>query len=309
MQPSSDKFDVGVIVGRFQVPYLHKFHEDIIKYALEQHSKVIVVLGVTGLEFPTKENPLDFQIRKDMILSIFPSVNVISCPDQPYDCDWANTLDKRIGELISAGQSVVLYGGRDSFIPHYITYGRFKTISLDTCSDEHISGTQLREQCRVKTLHTKDFRQGVIWALQNQFPKIYTVVDIAIMNGDKVLLAKKPHDRGLRFIGGFTDVDSCSFEEDAIREAKEETGLEVSNLEYIGSFEIDDWRYTGVDKIKSVFYKAKYIFGSPKAQDDISFCDWYKITDISERDIVYGHVKLFKKLKSIKHNKLSRNLK
>ncbi|MDO8504789.1 MAG: NUDIX domain-containing protein, partial [Candidatus Liptonbacteria bacterium] len=59
------------------------------------------------------------------------------------------------------------------------------------------------------------------------------------------------------------------------REVGEETGVEIDGMEYVGSFRIDDWRYRGrEDKMLSAFFAATYIFGHPKAEDDIEEVRW-----------------------------------
>ena len=52
---------------------------------------------------------------------------------------------------------------------------------------------------------------------------------------DQVLLVKKPGEKAWRFIGGFSDPSSNSLEEDAKREVKEETGVDISEPVYLGS--------------------------------------------------------------------------
>ena len=50
------KYDVGVIIGRFQVPELHQAHLDLIQAACNAHDKVIIFLGLSPL-MVTQENP------------------------------------------------------------------------------------------------------------------------------------------------------------------------------------------------------------------------------------------------------------
>jgi bifunctional NMN adenylyltransferase/nudix hydrolase len=68
------KADVGILVGRFQVPQLTQGHIDLIQQVVENHSKTIIFLGLSPLKCSLR-NPLDFETRKQLILDKFPSVH------------------------------------------------------------------------------------------------------------------------------------------------------------------------------------------------------------------------------------------
>ncbi|MFA5395946.1 MAG: NUDIX domain-containing protein [Methanogenium sp.] len=288
--------DVGIIVGRFQVPYLHSEHIELLETVKANHRKVIVFLGVSPL-LTTTNNPLDFESRKQMILEKFPSFTVLYIKDTADDGVWSKHLDEQISDVVPPTQTVLLYGSRDSFISRY--YGKYDCQEL--LQKNYISGTQLRQETKNEAISSADFRKGVIWAAYNRFATAYTTVDIAILNEQKtkVLLASKYNRKGKMFVGGFSSPESNSFEDDARREVMEETGLEIADLKYIGSFSIDDWRYRGeVDKIKTLFFTAQYVFGNPTAQDDISDIEWFDVNDIL-KVILPGHLPLAKRLLEI----------
>lgn len=282
MQPRAEKYDVGVLVGRFQVPELHEGHTELLDHVCANHGKVIVVLGVTPLH-NTLQNPLDVGARKQMLLTAFPNIDVLYITDRPDDGDWSRALDKLVGENVTPAQSVVLYGSRDSFMPHYV--GKLPVIEME--ASRFLSGTAIRKQIAASaTRNSPDFRAGVVWAASARYPTSYATVDVAILNEErtKVLLARKPGERKLRFVGGFADPRSTSYEADAKREVREETGLEVSDPEYIGSTLIDDWRYRSEqDKIKTMFFVAIRIYGAPKPMDDIEELHWKPVALGSER--------------------------
>lgn len=281
IKPKSEpSTSVGCLVGRFQVNELHSAHMELIQTVCNNHSKVIIFLGIS-LCLATKNNPLDFESRKQMILDKFPNVNVLYIKDVNDDRLWSQNLDEHIGDLISPTQTVTLYGGRDSFIKHY--FGKHKTQELE--SDRIISGSTIRKELSNKVKPDSSFRAGVIWALYNQYPKVYTTVDVAILNEDssKVLLCRKKNEKLYQFVGGFSEPKSPSFEYDGKREVLEETGLEVGELVYLGSSFVDDFRYLNeVDKIKTIFFKTKYLFGSPKANDDVVELAWIEIKNLKE---------------------------
>src|SRR5690348_16639468 len=124
MKTETEQYDVGVIVARFQVHDLTEAHKALIRHVTEEHEKVIIFLGLSPLP-TTRNNPLDFEARKQMILAEFPDVNVLYVRDQFADDVWSRKLDEQVQDLLAPGQTAVLYGSRDSFIPHY--EGRFPT--------------------------------------------------------------------------------------------------------------------------------------------------------------------------------------
>ena len=83
------------------------------------------------------------------------------------------------------------------------------------------------------------------------------------------------------------------------RECQEETGLEIDDIQYVCSKNIDDWRFAkeGDRAITTVFYKAKKIFGGERANDDIVEVKWFDIKTFNTNQMVEGHIYLFEKLK------------
>lgn len=132
-------------------------------------------------------------------------------------------------------------------------------------------------------------------------PFVYPTVDIAILNaagGEELLLGRKPDQKRFQFIGGFADVNSASYEDDAIREVKEECGIRIFHPKYIGSTLIDDERYEGgVDRIKTLFF-VSWCWGTetPKAMDDIVEVKWFNIFSLKKNKIVKKHHVLFDQL-------------
>jgi len=299
MKLKEDKFTVGVIVGRFQCHELHEAHKELIQTVLNAHPKVLIFLGLSAAK-GTTSNPFGFQPRKQMIQEIFPpakypNLTIHYIKDVPSDEEWSKTLDKQIKDICDDRDSVVLYGSRDSFVPYY--KGKFTTREL--ASERHISGTEIRSKLAEAPQSDPLFRAGAIWATFQRYPTVFTTVDVAIIDvkENKMLLARKTHETKYRFVGGFADTKSESFEADAAREVYEETTL-VVNPKYIGSVKIDDWRYRSeVDKIKTLFYVGYYNNGAARAQDDIAEVRHYDIDKLTEDVFVKEHIPLFKMFK------------
>lgn len=274
MQPAEEQYDVGVIVGRFQVHELHAAHRELIEHVRERHEKIFIFLGLSPLSVSTN-NPLDFEARKQMLLAEYPEINVLYAKDVHDDELWSSNLDGMIADMVTPGQTVVLYGGRDSFISHYTGVWPTRELTQST----FMSGTAQRKSiARSRARASSAFRAGVIWASQARYPTAYTTVDIAILNDvtRTILLGRKVGEKQYRFIGGFSDPKSPTFEHDAVRETREETSLEVGDLKYIGSAVIDDWRYRNEpDCIKTMLFTAKYLHGRPTPGDDIEEVKWF----------------------------------
>jgi len=290
--------DVGVIVARFQTDILTDGQKDLVNFVLDNHRKVIIFLGLSPL-LTTSRDPLDFQARRQLIRESYPekdypNLEILYIPDCVSDKVWSNNLDQQIGRIANM-QSVVLYGSRDSFIPHY--KGKYKTQELQ--ASLNISGTEIRDRIKATTRPTADFRAGIIWSTLNSFPTVYHTVDAAILNEDEteLLMARKPHETKWRFCGGFTDPSSPDSETDMRREILEELTIEVGDLHYICSAKIDDWRYRNSrDCVRTTFFKTKYAFGSPQPNDDIEECRWFKIDGFYIDNLVGSHKILFRKL-------------
>lgn len=286
--------DVGIIIGRFQCPEIHDAHRELIQHVADKHDKVIIFLGLAPV-FSTS-NPLDYETRKRMLATEFPDVEIAYVHDSKSDELWSRKLDEQIGHLLNPRQTAVLYGSRDSFLSHYS--GKYRTIELE--QTRWVSATEMRRAVKNKVGKDRAFRHGAIWASWQKFPTVFTTVDAAIVDEtrNRLLLGKKLEDEGWRFVGGFSDPADESFEHTVSREVREETGLAIDKIkpsDYIGSFNIDDWRYRGTeDSIRTLFYYVRYTFGAPIASDDIAEVQWFDIDKLHTIQVAFEHQVLMK---------------
>lgn len=288
------KTGLGVIVGRFQVPDLTPGHCALINHARHNHSRVLVVVGRSPVPV-TRENPLTYEHRKHIIEWTFGDVCIAGLDDVRGDRLWCQGLDDLIQSVRDGDEPVVLYGGRDSFLGGYV--GKFPTQEFNVTVLG--SGSEVRAEIGNNSfLPTGRFSQGVIWATQNQFPVTVTTVDVAVVAKDtgEVLLCKKPEMNKWQFIGGFSDPYSNTFEADAVRELREETGIDVGEgaLRYVQSSLINDWRYRGRNKIKTLFFLCEMEAKEEAvAMDDIEQVGWFKIDPITRFIIAGEHLCLW----------------
>ena len=294
MKEKTTKTDVGVIIARFQVHNLTEAHIDLIETVRSKHNKVIIFLGLSPI-IGTRTNPLDFESRKQMVLESFPDVTVLYIKDVPDDIAWAKRLDEQISDLLTPGQTAMLYGSRDSFIDHY--NGRYPVTEFEAAVV--MSGTELRKEISSKVKASADFRAGVIWAVYNQYPKVQATVDVIIYDErDRLLLVRKNTEKLFRFVGGFAQPDTDDFESDIKREVNEEVGVEVDDYQYVGNVKVNDWRFRQqLDKIKTVVFKARYIYGAINIKDtaEIAEARWFDKYKLTENDFVFEHRIIFKK--------------
>lgn len=270
----------GVIIARFQSPYLHEGHKKLIEEVRARHNRAVIVLGVAPV-LGSRKNPLDFVTREKMIKREYPDVVVLPLRDHPIDEKWSQNLDGLLRDTI-AGSGFVLYGSRDSFIRYYS--GHFETVELPEVGSHR--ATAIREQISDKVMDSEEFRTGVIYAYANTYLKVYPTVDIAVFrnNRTELLLGRKDIDNTWRLLGGFSDPTDESYEDAARRELVEECGpIETTGMHYEGSFRVDDWRYKSeADKIITTLFSTDYISGNAAGSDDVAEVKWYKLEEVVE---------------------------
>lgn len=263
----------GVIIARFQTPYLHEGHTYLLNEIRPKHNKIVVVLGVSPVK-GSRRNPFDFYTRERLLKQYAPELVILPLSDHPDDGVWSEGLDKLLLNTFPR-ESFVLYGSRNSFIPYYS--GHLPVVALPELGDH--SATTIRDDNADRVLDTVDFRMGINYAYQNRYDAVHPTVDIALLRneGKEVLLGKKHGAIQWRFPGGFADPADESYETAAARELQEECGAVITGaMHYVGSAKIDDWRYRSeADKITTLFFKAEYMEGKAKANDDLAELAWF----------------------------------
>ena len=286
------KTEVGVMIGRFKTPYLHEGHVGVLDKISEMHSNVVIFLGIPRIQ-NTKRNPLDFATRRKLIQEKCPEAIVMALPDNRSDEKWSENVDNTLATIFPEKEAI-LYGSRDSFIPHY--HGKHKTKMLD--SIESHNATEIRANAASEVLDSDEFRAGVIYGITKQRPVTYPTVDIVVANNDgQILLARKPAEDKFRFVGGFVDRTDENFEMAARRELYEETKLSGLKPTYIASKQIVDWRYeredSGIMTTLFLFHEWDQM-GRAEASDDIAEVRWFELSDLfshtQEPSLGDGHV-------------------
>jgi ADP-ribose pyrophosphatase YjhB (NUDIX family) len=125
-------------------------------------------------------------------------------------------------------------------------------------------------------------------------------VAVIITKDNEILLAQRAIDPAKGkwdLIGGFINVDE-SAEDAAIRETKEETGLDVVVKKYLGSIS-DVYGETNISTL-NFCYLVQVKRGSPKANSDVAGLKWFSINEIPG-NMAFAHqaraIELFKQNK------------
>jgi len=138
---------VGVIVGRFQVPYLHAGHLYLIGTAIQECDKVIIIFGCTKGKVLNEKNPYSSEQRSDMINKVFPGLTYTEIEDMDSNDEWSKRIDHLVACRIYEPKDAILYHSRDSFKESYS--GELTLKELPEIPG--FSGTQLRNELKNKT--------------------------------------------------------------------------------------------------------------------------------------------------------------
>ncbi|MEI6478090.1 MAG: NUDIX hydrolase [bacterium] len=116
-------------------------------------------------------------------------------------------------------------------------------------------------------------------------------VSVLIVKDGKVLLAKRgiePYKGSYDTVGGFLKYGEPA-EVGALRETKEETGLDVRLIEILGTY-INQYGENGVYTL-DVDFIAEITGGEMQAQDDVAELEWVDIHDIPFEEIRFASAK------------------
>lgn len=128
----------GIIIGRFQTPYLHPGHLWLISTALRECDDVVILLGCQSNT--DIRNPYLRMDRVRMIKRIFPQVEIIALWDNNSDEEWSKHVDM----LCDVYLNPILYHSRDSFVTLY--KGKYPTKEVPEI--EGFSATKIRNNDR-----------------------------------------------------------------------------------------------------------------------------------------------------------------
>jgi bifunctional NMN adenylyltransferase/nudix hydrolase len=286
---------VGVVVARFQAPFLHEGHRAVLNTAMQEMDETIVLLGCSDLDARTPENPLLYVQREAMVRSAYRdhSLRIMPLQNSKSNDDWSKLLDILVFSTFP-GCEAHIYIGRDSVVPKCYTTGKCKIRLVDEIAER--SGSEIRASIAAES--NGQFLAGQVFALNYQFPRAFPCVDVAVTRGTEVLLIQRADTSAWCFPGGFVDPTDATLEMAAQRELFEETGLSCEGtLEYVSSRQIVDWRYRGRDQIISTLFQVPHSFGSPVRKEETLDFKWLDLRDAHPGSIDIAHAQFFNDLR------------
>ncbi len=297
-----EKIKIGVVVARFQSPRLHLGHTHVLDVAEKNSDTLCVILGDHG-GVSTDRDPLDFGVRRTMVLEVFPHAKVFKMNDCISDGAWSKGIDILL-EKNFPNCEIKMYGSRDSFALHYS--GDFPVVVVDEVNTP--SATNIRNKECLLHRNNEDFRAGIIYSAINRFPLVYMTVDVVVVKHDTtgtcILLGRKKGDgEQYRMIGGFVDPADESLESAAKRELLEEVGtLETGPFKYVTSIPVADFRYRlSKDSVLTTLFITEYINGKPYASDDLDEVKWFPLESARNHMISQHRIVIDKVIDYLKH--------
>lgn len=116
-------------------------------------------------------------------------------------------------------------------------------------------------------------------------------VSVFPIKDNKVLLSRRaidPWKGELDTIGGFMEPNE-SAEEAGLRETKEETGLELENLVYLGTYP-SEYGFPIGEPVINIYFIAKIKSGKEVAHDDVSELLWVPIEETDKVKSSFANV-------------------
>lgn len=266
------RYDIGVIIGRFQ-PF-HLGHKELFEEALCQAKKLLIVLG-SSESARSIRNPWTVSEREDMIISnfvkqpeILQRIHFAAVRDYFYnDQAWVNEVREKVRQASPEDAKIVLFGHEKDGTSFYLKwFPEWDYINKEQISDFH--STQIRHPF-LRDAKNIDFLPGVTpetqqwlnyfsnskyygdlhqeqiyvddyqrqWA-QAPYPPILVTTDALVFQLGHILLIRRGQSPGKGLWGlpgGFLNTDE-RLKECSLRELFEETQIDASVEELKESF-------------------------------------------------------------------------
>ena len=287
---------VGVVVGRFQTFSLTVAHQALLNEVKEKSDRMCVFIGISP-NVHSKEDPLPFESRAQMISELLGSeVQVLPIFDSPSNDEWSATLDTTIKNLYPFEEPTLYYGRASGLAKGYTGSLKLEKVFQNGLNIA-CSATEMRKEAATYVDNDTAWRRGVIYATQNQYPRINLCVDVAVVrkNGDDIRLlvgCRKSEDGKLRLPGGHVDPSDETTVAAAKRELQEETGLEAGEPNSLGVHRVKTWKDTPGQQTFSHLFVMEYTMGHAIGADDLDDTMWIDLNEYQTYTWADDHKKL-----------------
>jgi bifunctional NMN adenylyltransferase/nudix hydrolase len=307
------KYNRVVFIGRFQP--LHSGHIDTIHKAFEYSDEVVVLVGSSNRP-RSIDNPFTFKERQRMILSSIKKPGLVVYPINDYkynDYRW----EQQVLKFLDSDSAIIGHKKDDStyYIDLFDDYDHIDVENYDNLNstdlryalyngwvlnvNQHVHNviknidlTQLREEYKFIQNYKKDYESL-------KFPPIFVTTSVLITYNDfgvhYALLIKRKRDTGIGLYalpGGFLDANDKDVLHGALRELKEETGVDLDQVMHgIQNEEMYD-QLNRSHRGRMITFAYHYEVGEKPntvAGDDAASVEWVKIKDIDSCNMYSDH--------------------
>ncbi len=306
-----------VFIGRFQ-PF-HLGHKQVIDTAFEQCDHVIVLVGSANSP-RTLKNPFSFEERAQMILGAFeslPAHKTLTClplNDATYnDQRWLRYVQSAVASVTKDDHLVGIIGHNKDSSSYYLhlfpqwqfwetasfadglsatpirmTYfqtGAILQDKLPQSSTKLLAAfydtpayAQLHQEYQAQERHHQSWQHA-------PYPPTFITADAVVIMAGHILLIERGGDYGhglWALAGGFVDGNE-TFVECAIRELKEEAGIDVRHLspKKTAIFDAPDRSLRGRTVTMAVLFELTGdTLPTPSAGDDASRAFWLPLSEL-----------------------------
>ncbi len=281
----------GLFIGRFQP--LHLGHASVIEKALQESDSLIIGIG-SAEKHHTRENPFTYEERKAMIEnSVSGNYSIVPIPDVNDYSKWVDHVK------VISGEFDVVYSGNAIINDLFQKKGyNIRKITEDL----YISSSAIRDMMTRGVSDWKKFTPGRVAdfigkidgtervrSLNKHFLNPAPAVDIIIKYNHGIVLIKRKDGR-IALPGGFEEFGETT-EATAIREAKEETGLDIELERLLGVY--SDPNRDSRTHVISITYVARGS-GELRGGDDAKEAFAVPLEDALKMDLAFDHKKILK---------------
>lgn len=243
--------NIGVIVGRFQSPYLTDGHKALLKEAYQNSDEVAIFLLNNTIPF-SDSNPLPFDLRQALLLNYVTreykdkKTTFYSLPDQKYKSTLMFSIDQALITAYTNMVKFTMYGGPRSLAATYCGIAEVKLIEDNFHSNR---SKDARNEAYDTQAFNVDFLKGVIHALNYRRVVCHNYIVSVLLHqdedGETYCIAREDSKLKRHVFPTESVVSTYDTYEEQSKASMEQMfkGAIISSGSHIVSMKVDDWRF------------------------------------------------------------------